>query len=64
MVPAHRAADEVTRCAGSGQRVRIDLSYSEWQCRLKAAVRETASRRGSRVHRSGRPPLPFRAAAV
>lgn len=58
MMPAHRAADDVTRCPGSGQRIRIDLTPAEWQARLGAAVREAGLRRGSRVHRGGRPPAP------
>jgi hypothetical protein len=56
MLPAHRAADEVTRCDGSGQRIRIDLTPAEWQARLAAAVREAGQRHAVRVHRSGRPP--------
>ncbi len=57
MLPAHRAADGVSRCAGSGQRVTIDLTPAEWQARLDAAVREAAQRRGSRMHRGSRPPV-------
>jgi hypothetical protein len=57
MLPAHRAADAVTRCAGSGQRVRIDLTPAEWQARLDAAVREAGLRRGNRVHRGAHPPV-------
>jgi hypothetical protein len=56
MLPAHRAADGVTRCGGSGQRVVIDLTPVEWRARLDAAVREAGIRRGSRVHRGARPP--------
>ena len=58
MLPAHRAADGVSRCAGSGQRVRIDLTPAQWQARLASAVREAGLRRGSRVHRGARPPVP------
>ena len=58
MLPAHRAADGVSRCAGSGQRVRIDLTPAEWQARLRAAVREAGLRRGSRVRRGARLPVP------
>jgi hypothetical protein len=58
MLPAHRAADGVTRCSGSGQLVRIDLTPAEWQARLHAAVREAGLRHGSRVHRGARPPVP------
>ena len=57
MLPAHRATDGITRCPGSGQRVRIDLTAAEWRARLDAAVREAGLRRGSRVHRGARPPV-------
>jgi hypothetical protein len=57
MLPAHRAADGITRCPGSGQRVRIDLTAAEWRARLDAAVREAGLRRGSRVHCGARPPV-------
>ena len=57
MLPAHRAADGITRCPGSGQRVRIDLTTAEWRARLDAAVHEAGLRRGSRVHRGARPPV-------
>ena len=57
MLPAHRAADGVARCPGSGQRVVIDLTPPQWQARLDAAVREAGLRRGSRVHRGARPPV-------
>jgi hypothetical protein len=57
MLPAHRAADGVTRCGGSGQRVVIDLTPAQWRARLDAAVREAAARRGSRVHRGNHPPV-------
>ena len=58
MLPAHRAEDGVTRCVGSGQRVRIDLTPAEWAARLRIAARDAALRRGSRVHRGARPPAP------
>ncbi len=57
MLPAHRAADDITRCPGSGQRVRIDLTAAEWRARLDAGVREAGLRRGNRVHRGPRPPV-------
>ena len=57
MLPAHRAADGVTRCGGSGQRVVIDVTPAEWRARLDAAVREAALRRSNRVHRGSRPPV-------
>jgi hypothetical protein len=58
MLPAHRAADAVTRCGGSGQRVRIDLTPAQWQAWLNAAVREAGLRRGRRVYRGARPAVP------
>ncbi len=39
MLWPHRAHDGVTRCPGSGQRVRIDLTPGEWLARLEAARR-------------------------
>lgn len=56
MLPAHRASDGVSRCPGSGQRVRVDLSPSEWQARLAAAIREAEQRHATRVYRTGHPP--------
>jgi hypothetical protein len=56
MVPAHRAADEHSRCPGSGQRVTIDLTPVQWMESLRVAVREAAGRRGAMVRRSGNPP--------
>jgi hypothetical protein len=58
MVPAHRSADEVARCPGSGQRLVMDLSVAEWRARLDAAARDAALRRSSQVHCSGHPPTP------
>ncbi len=58
MLPAHRAADEYSRCPGSGQRVTIDLTPVQWMDRLRVAVREAAGRRGTMVRRSGNPPVP------
>jgi hypothetical protein len=46
MLAPHRADDGVSRCPGSGWRVRIDLSSGEWLARLEAgrrSVRRTAS---------------------
>lgn len=57
MLPAHRTADEVTRCPGSGQRIRVDLTPTEWRARLDAAAREAGLRHGSRVHRDAHPPV-------
>jgi hypothetical protein len=67
MLPAHRAADEHSRCPGSGQRVTIDLTPVQWMESLRVAVREAAGRRGTPIHRSGKPSVPqpvFRLAAV
>lgn len=58
MLPAHRAADEITRCPGSGQRVRVDLTAAQWRAWLAVAAREAGRRRASRVHRGARPPVP------
>jgi hypothetical protein len=57
MLPAHRAADGISRCAGSGQKVAVDLTAAEWRARLEAGAREAGLRRGSRVHRASRPPV-------
>lgn len=67
MLPAHRAADEYSRCPGSGQQVTIDLTPAQWMESLRAAAREAARRHGTRVRRSGKPPVPqpmFRLAAA
>lgn len=66
LLPAHRAADEQSRCPGSGQRVTIDLTPVQWMESLRVAARETARRCGTTVRRSGKPPVPqplFRLAA-
>ena len=57
MLPAHRAADEHSRCPGSGQRVTIDLTPVQWMENLRVAVREAAGRRAATVRRSGNPPV-------
>lgn len=46
MLAPHRADDGVSRCPGSGWRVRIDLTPGEWLARMEAgrrSVRRTAS---------------------
>jgi hypothetical protein len=46
MLWPHRAADGASRCPGSGQRIKIDLTPGEWLARLEAArrsVRRAAS---------------------
>lgn len=55
MLPAHRAADEYSRCPGSGQRVTIDLTPVQWMESVRVAAREAAGRRGTTVRRSGKP---------
>jgi hypothetical protein len=67
MLPAHRAADEHSRCPGSGQRVTIDLTPVQWVENLRVAAREAAGRRATTIRRSGNPPVPrpvFRLAAA
>jgi hypothetical protein len=46
MLPAHRTADEHSRCPGSGQRVTIDLTPVQWMESLR--VRGTGSGRATR----------------
>lgn len=58
MLAPHRADDGVTRCPGSGQRIRIDLTPQEWQARLREAERDAGRRHGTRVIRSPQPPTP------
>lgn len=50
MLFPHRAADGTTRCPGSGQRIRVDLSAGEWLRRLRAA--ERAARRAVSLQRA------------
>lgn len=54
----HRAAGSHARCAGSGQRVTIDLTPAQWTARLAEATRNAALRRAARVHRKAAPPTP------
>jgi hypothetical protein len=58
MLPAHRAADEHSRCPGSGQRVTIDLTPVQWMENLRIAAREAAGRRAAPIRRRGNPPVP------
>lgn len=51
MLAPHRADDDVNRCPGSGQRIRIDLTPIEWQTRLREARQETATRTGRWANR-------------
>jgi hypothetical protein len=58
MPPAHRAANGVTRCTGSGQRIRIDLTPAQHAARLVAAEHTAAYRRSAQIHRVAKPPVP------
>lgn len=58
MLAPHRAGDGDTRCPGSGQRIRIDLTPAEWQTRLREAERDAGRRHRTRVIRSPQPPTP------
>jgi len=55
MLWPHRAADAVTRCPGSGQRLVLDLSPGDWAIRLEAARRE--GRRAVSLNRAVRAEL-------
>ncbi|MCP2340170.1 hypothetical protein [Actinomadura rupiterrae] len=48
--------DGARRCAGSNQRIRIDLSPALWQALLVSAVAETSTRRSRRQF--SKPALP------
>ena len=50
MLWPHRAADGVSRCPGSGQRIAVDVSPGELAARLVAAAREAAARHARRRH--------------
>ena len=54
----HRAADGVTRCPGSGQRVTCDLTPAQWAARVRVAERDADTHRAGRVHRTAKPPAP------
>jgi hypothetical protein len=58
MLPAHRATDGITRCTGSGQRIRIDLTPAEHAARLAAAQHTADYRRSAQIHRVAKPPVP------
>lgn len=49
MVTPHRAEDGVSRCPGSAQRVRIDLTIEEWRPKAIEAVQDAAARRATKV---------------
>ncbi len=54
---AHRAADGIKRCPGSGQRLTRDLTPIEWAARLREADRGAALHRAQRVYRTAKPPI-------
>ena len=54
---AHRAADGIKRCPGSGQRLTHDLTPTEWAAGLREAARNAAVHRAPRVHRTAKPPV-------
>ncbi|MFI6391507.1 hypothetical protein [Nonomuraea sp. NPDC050540] len=58
MIWPHRADDGMTRCPGSGTRLVVDLTSVEWQSAMVVAVRQAATRHGSRTHRKPAPPTP------
>lgn len=58
MVPAHRAADGLSRCPGSGQRIISDVSPAAHQALVQAAGRQADLFHGSRTHRTPAPAAP------
>ena len=58
MLAPHRAADGVSRCAGSGQRIALDLAPAAWLAALQEATRHAALRHNARVHPKAAPPPP------
>jgi len=57
-VPSHGRIRRHGACPQRGRAVWFDLTTAEWLASLRIALREAASRRGSRVHRVGHPPVP------
>ncbi|RNL83568.1 hypothetical protein [Halostreptopolyspora alba] len=49
MVAPHRAADGNTRCPGSAQRIRLDLTPGAWLARLRIAETQAGLRRPTTV---------------
>ncbi|GAA0968933.1 hypothetical protein [Actinocorallia libanotica] len=49
MVVPHRAEDGKSRCPGSAQRIRVDITVEDWRPKAIEAVRDAASRRGTKV---------------
>ncbi|GII05475.1 hypothetical protein [Planobispora takensis] len=58
MLWPHRAADGVSRCPGSGQRIVLDLTPAEWLSSLSVACRDAAGRRARRTFSKPEPPAP------
>jgi hypothetical protein len=44
LAPAHRAGDEVTRCAGSARRLSFDIQPDEWRAAVVAERRRRRER--------------------
>jgi hypothetical protein len=70
MITAHRGPEEPgadawpaefrpprQRCPGSGQRIRLDLTYDQWRARLAEASRRAGQRRRTRVIPRPKPPM-------
>jgi DNA-directed RNA polymerase subunit RPC12/RpoP len=59
---SHRAADGVTRCPGSGQRLTRDITPAEWAIRLREGTRDVGGRhvttRRGGLHYAAKPPAP------
>lgn len=49
LAPAHHAADEVTRCAGSARRLRFDVQPDEWRAAAAAERRRRRERANSAI---------------
>jgi hypothetical protein len=57
VVKAHKLADG-TWCLGSGQRLRVDLTFEQWRQRLRDIERTANFRRPSPSRRQPQPPTP------
>ncbi|TMR27355.1 hypothetical protein [Actinomadura geliboluensis] len=44
-------------CPGSGQKVRVDLTFEEWRARLEEGCRQSGQRRRTRVMPRPKPPV-------
>lgn len=58
MLTPHRAEDGTSRCPGSAQRIRIDLTIADWRPKAIEAVQDAASRRGTKVIARPKPSPP------